>query len=323
MSAIPLLLILSFISFMIIQLPPGDYADQIKANAIIYMGVSESDAQIMAESYRVRYGLNEPIFYQYFLWIKAIVTEGNFGFSFSHNKPISELVGQRLPITLLIALICHIGATLIGASLGVLAAAKHNTWVDRVTTVFAFIGLTTPRFVLSLIILYILLFKVGATNVASLFSAEFAVQPWSFAKVADLFLHVWPVILIAVFGGLAQNLRVMRANMLDVLHAQYIETAVAKGLSRRKVLFKHAVPNALHPLLMFQGVALPYMVMGELEIAIVFALPTVGPLIVSSMQTQDTLVVATFMMLLATMLIVGNIIADILLAMLDPRVRLG
>ena len=190
-------------------------------------------------------------------------------------------------------------------------------------TIFAFIGMTTPRFVLALIMLYLLVFHFNSTNVAALFSPEYTMAPWSLAKFGNLLVHIWPVLLVAIFGGMAQNLRVMRSNMLDVMQAQYVETARAKGLSPMRVLFRHIVPNALHPMIMFQGVALPYMIAGELEIAIVFALPTVGPLIVQAMQDQDVFVVASCMLILATTLVIGNLIADITLALLDPRVRLS
>ena len=322
-AAVPLLLVLSFISFMLIQLPPGDYGDQIKNQAMTMSGLNEIDAEALAQDYRVRYGLDKPLHIQYVRWIKGIVLEGDFGFSFSYNKPISELVADRLPMTLFIAMLCHLGATLFGAALGILAARKQHTWIDNLTTLFAFIGMTTPRFVLSLIMLYWLVFIVGSAHVAALFSPEFAMAPWSLAKLGNLMEHIWPVLVVAIYGGMAQNLRVMRSNVLDVMQAQYVETARAKGLSSRRVLFKHIVPNALHPLIMYQGVALPYMIAGELEVAIVFSLPTVGPLIVGAMAIQDVYVVATFMMLLAATLVIGNLLADLLLAALDPRVRLA
>ncbi|MCL6270507.1 ABC transporter permease [Sansalvadorimonas sp. 2012CJ34-2] len=322
-AAIPLLAVLSFISFTLIQLPPGDYGDQIKNYAITLSGMSEADAEILAQDYRVRHGLDKPFHTQYLNWMKGILTEGDFGFSFNSNKPISELVADRLPMTLFIALLCHLGATLFGAALGIVAARKQYTWIDNLTTLFAFIGMTTPRFVLSLIMLYWLVFIVGSSHVAALFSPEFALAPWSFAKFVNLMQHIWPVLLVAIYGGMAQNLRVMRSNVLDVMQAQYVETAKAKGLSSRRVLFKHIVPNALHPLIMYQGVALPYMIAGELEVAIVFSLPTVGPLIVESMAIQDIYVVSTFMMLLAATLVIGNLLADLLLAALDPRIRLA
>lgn len=322
LAAIPLLLVLSMISFFLIQVPPGDYADRLKSQAISMSSMSEVDAQKLADAYRETHGLNDPLPIQYVRWIKGIVTEGDFGTSYFYNKPISELIMDRLPMTLLIALMCHFGSTVLGSLLGIYVATRQYSFMDTLVTVFAFIGMTTPRFVLALITLYYLVFVAGSSNVGSLFSPEFTVAPWSLAKFGDLLVHIWPVLAVAIFGGMATNLRVMRSNMLDVMQAQYIETARAKGLSPMKVLFKHTVPNALHPLVMFQGVALPYMIAGELEIAIVFALPTVGPMIVQGMNNQDIFVVCSFMMLLAATLVIGNLIADILLAVLDPRVRL-
>ncbi len=323
LAAIPLLLVLSMVSFFLIQIPPGDYADKIKSQAISMSGMSEPDAQIMADKYREEHGMNQPLPVQYLVWVKNIVTQGDFGTSYTYNKPISQLVMDRLPMTLLIALMCHFGATVIGTLLGIFVATRQYSLADTLVTIFAFIGMTTPRFVLALVMLYLLVFHFNSSNVAALFSPEYTVAPWSFAKFGNLLVHIWPVLAVAIFGGMAQNLRVMRSNMLDVMQAQYVETARAKGLSPMRVLFRHVVPNALHPLIMYQGVALPYMIAGELEIAIVFALPTVGPLIVQAMQDQDVFVVASFMLILATTLVIGNLIADIALAMLDPRVRLS
>lgn len=323
LAAIPLLLILSMISFFLIQVPPGDYADRVKSQAITMSGMSEPDAQQMADKYREDHGMNASLPVQYVRWIGNIVTKGDFGDSYTYNKPISQLIMDRLPMTLLIALMCHFGSTVVGTLLGIFVATRQYSIADTLVTIFAFIGMTTPRFVLALIMLYLLVFHFGSTNVAALFSPEYTMAPWSLAKFGNLLVHIWPVLLVAIFGGMAQNLRVMRSNMLDVMQAQYVETARAKGLSPMRVLFRHIVPNALHPMIMFQGVALPYMIAGELEIAIVFALPTVGPLIVQAMQDQDVFVVASFMLILATTLVIGNLIADITLALLDPRVRLS
>ena len=160
-------------------------------------------------------------------------------------------------------------------------------------------------------------------EIGSFFSSRYGGAPWSWDKFVDLVKHVWPVIFIATFGGLAYNMRVMRANLLDVLNSQYVETARAKGLPEGAVIMKHAVPNALHPLVAYQGVVLPYMLTGEIEVAIVFGLATVGPAIVGSMAVGDVYVTATFMLVLAVTLIIGNILADLLLVALDPRVRLG
>jgi peptide/nickel transport system permease protein len=220
-------------------------------------------------------------------------------------------------------LVCHLLASAIGIGFGILAATRQYSWVDTMLSGVAFLGMTVPRFLMALIMVYILVFHFNVSEIGNFFSSRYGGAPWSWDKFVDLVKHVWPVIAIAVFGGLAYNMRVMRGNLLDTLNAQYVETARAKGLSERQVIMRHAVPNALHPLIMYQGVALPYMLTGEIETAIIFGLATVGPAIVGSMQVGDVYVTATFMMVLAATLIAGNIIADMLLAVVDPRVRIG
>jgi peptide/nickel transport system permease protein len=290
---------------------------------MVARGMLAVEAQKMAEAIREQYGLNDPLPLQYINWIVGIVTRGDFGFSFYYNRDVGQVVAERLPRTILLALTCHLLASIIGITLGIIAATRQYSWADQLLSAFSFIGMTVPRFLLALIMLYILAFKLDAQNFGTFFSAQYGGAPWSWAKFVDLVQHVWPVVLIATFGGLAYNMRVMRANLLDTLNAQYIETARAKGLTESAVIMRHAVPNALHPLIAYQGVVLPYMLTGEIEVAIVFSLATVGPAIVGSMAAGDIYVTATFMLVLAATLIVGNIISDILLSVLDPRIRLG
>jgi len=321
--AIPVLLILSVVTFGIIKAQPGDYADYLKSMLMSQGNVSDVDAQKQADAYRAAHGLNAPLPLQYVNWVSGIVTRFDFGQSFYYNRPVGDIVAERLPRTILLALTCHILASVIGITLGIVAATRQYSWVDTLFGVVSFLGMTIPRFLLALIIIYILAFKLNVQELGSFNSAYYGGQPWSWGKFVDLVQHVWPVVFIATFGGLAYNMRVMRANLLDVLNAQYIETARAKGLSQSAVILKHAVPNALHPLIAYQGVVLPYMMTGEIEVAIVFGLATVGPAIVSSLGVGDVWVTATFMLVLSATLLVGNIISDILLAVLDPRVRLG
>lgn len=323
LGAIPLLLLLSVVTFAIIQAPPGDYADYIKSMLINQGGVPSDQAEIQAQAYRVANGLDQPIIVQYFNWIWGIITRFDFGHSYYYNKDVGIVVADRLPATIALALVCHILASLLGIGLGIIAATRQYSWADTLLGVISFLGMTIPRFLLAIIILYILVFRLNVSEVGMFFSAKYGGQPWSWDKFVNLVQHVWPVIFIATFGGLAYNMRVMRGNLLDVLNSQYVETARAKGLPESGVILKHAVPNALHPLLAYQGVALPYMLTGEIEVAIVFGLATVGPAIVGSMGVGDVYVTATFMLVLATTLIVGNIIADLLLVALDPRIRLG
>ena len=320
-SGLMLLFVLSIVTFVIIQAPPGDYSDYIRSQAINQGGATFEQADRQAEAYRETHGLNDPLPVQYLNWVKGIVFHGDFGQSLYYNKPVSDVVAQRLPRTLALALTCHILASILGIGFGIVAATRQYSWIDTALSGVAFLGMTVPRFLMALIIVYVLVFHFDVNEVGSFFSPQYGGAPWSWGKFVNLVQHIWPVIAIATFGGLAYNMRVMRGNLLDTLNMQYVETARAKGLSERKVIMRHAVPNALHPLVMYQGVVLPYMLTGEIEVAIIFALPTVGPAIVGSMQVGDVYVTATFMLLLSAMLLIGNIIADLLLVALDPRVR--
>ena len=323
LAAIPVLLILSIVTFGIIKSQPGDYADYLKAMLMTQGNVSNEFAQAQVDAYRETHGLNGPLPMQYFEWISGIVTRFDFGDSFYYNKPVGTVVQERLGRTLLLALTCHLLASAFGITLGIVAATRQYSWVDTLFGFVSFLGMTIPRFLLAIIIIYVLAFQLNVQEIGSFFSAKYGGAPWSWDKFVDLVRHIWPVIFIATFGGLAYNMRVMRGNLLDVLKAQYVETARAKGLKESTVIMRHAVPNALHPLVAYQGVVLPYMLTGEIEVAIVFGLPTVGPAIVGSLNIGDVWVTATFMMVIAAALIIGNIISDILLALLDPRIRLG
>ena len=330
LQAIPVLLVMSIITFAIIQAPPGDYGDFIRTNMITQGNATVEAAERAAAAYRESHGLNDPMIVQYFGWIWGIISRGDFGQSFLYNKPVSDVIMARLPITIAIALTCHFLASLFGIGFGVLAATRQYTWVDTLLSFVSFLGMTIPRFLLALIILYILAYKLNVQEIGSFYSSKYGGQPmwlgwfqFNWAKFGNLIQHIWPVIAVATIGGLAYNMRVMRANLLDTLNMQYVETARAKGLSEASVIMRHAVPNALHPLIAYQGVVLPYMLTGEIEVAIVFGLATIGPAIVGSMGIGDVYVTASLLLVLGATLIVGNIIADLLLALLDPRIRVG
>ena len=329
-QAIPVLIVMSIITFAIIQAPPGDYGDFIATNMRTQGNATFEAAQKAADDYRITHGLKDPMVVQYGRWVWGIVSRGDFGQSYLYNKPVSEVIAQRLPKTIIIALTCHFLASLLGISFGIIAATRQYSWIDTVLSFVSFLGMTVPRFLMALIILYILAYKLNVQEIGSFFSSKYGGQPWwqgtldfNFEKLWNLIQHVWPVIVVATFGGLAYNMRVMRANLLDTLNAQYVETARAKGLGEGAVIMRHAVPNALHPLVAYQGVVLPYMLTGEIEVAIVFGLATIGPAIVGSMNIGDVYVTATLLLVLGATLIIGNIIADLLLAVLDPRIRVG
>lgn len=321
LAAIPLLIAISIMCFVVIQLPPGDFASKYKDNLIERAGMTEPEAERLARELRVQYGLDQPMPVQYVRWVWGIVSRGSFGFSFAYKKDVGELIAERLPRTILLALGAHFLATFFGVMIGIYSATHKYTLGDNLATVAAFLGMGVPRFFLALAVMYFLIFGLGQQHVGALYSPQYAVAEWSWAKFADLLKHVWPVLAIAGFAGMARNMRVMRSNLLDVLDAQYVVTARAKGLAEPAVVLKHAVPNALHPVVMYQGMALPYMLTGEMEVAIVMTLPTMAPMFYQSLINQDIYVSASFLLILAAVLVVGNLLADILLVMLDPRIR--
>jgi peptide/nickel transport system permease protein len=316
-----LLLGVALVSFIIIQLPPGDFATTYKTFLVTNAGMTEDKAEEAANIIRARYGLDKPLAVQFINWIGGIVTKGEFGFSFAYRRDVGELVAERLPKTIMLALSAHVISTFIGIGLGIFVATRQYGWTDTVSSVTAFIFSSLPRFFIGLVIIYVLVFQFGQTHINSFFSPNYALEPWSPGKFMDLIRHVWPVILVAGLGGIARNMRVMRGNLLDVVNSQYITTARAKGLSESIVMNKHAVPNALHPIIAYQGTVMPYMMQGELEVAIILGIPSVGPMFYESLVTQDIYLSAGFLLMISSLVILGNLIADILLAVLDPRIR--
>lgn len=315
------LLIISAVAFTIIQLPPGDFADIYKRQLINQGGQSESEAEAAADVVRERYGMNDPTHIQFVNWIKGIVTKGEFGFSYAYKKDVGEVIGSRLGRTIWIALAAHSISTLIGIGLGIYVAQRQYSLADNAAATFAFFATSIPRFSLALIIIYWLAFTMGQEHISSMYSPQYVLAPWSFDKVVDLIKHVWPVIFIAGFGGVARNMRVMRGNLLDVLNEQYVVTARSKGLTERKTIWKHAVPNALHPIVAYQGAVLPYMLQGELEAAIVLGIPTLAPLFRDSLRNQDIFISGSILLLYGILLVFGNLLSDLLLSVLDPRIR--
>jgi len=319
--AVVVLLGISLVAFIVIQLPPGDFAQVYKQRLINQAGMSATEAEAAAAVYRARYGLDKSIPIQYLNWVKGIVTEGNFGYSMAYGRDVGELIAERLPRTILLALLAHVTSSLVGIVVGIFIAPRQYSLSDNVAALFAFVFTSVPRFWIALVLIYLLVFTFGQQHVSSFFSPKYALAPWSWLKLVDFIKHIWPVVLIAGLGGVARNMRVMRGNLLDVLNAQYVTTARSKGLTEAKVMYKHAVPNALHPIIMYQGMVLPYMVGGELEAAIVMSIPTVSPLYYDSLINQDIYITGSILLMYGVMLVVGNLLADVLLAVLDPRIR--
>ncbi len=310
------MIFVAVIGFLIIELPPGSYLE-FEIARLRQLGGDMAPEQIRA--LEVRYGVHDPIYLKFWKWFSGFV-RGDFGRSFEHRLPVSELLWQRLGFTVLISVLTMIFSWVVSIIVGVYSATHRYTIPDYAITVLQFIGLSVPNFLLALVLM-VFAQQVLGMEVGGLFSGAYRNAPWSLAKFIDLLKHLWIPILVIGASGTAWLSRVMRGNLLDVLNMQYVQTARAKGLSERTVIWKHAVRNALHPLVMVLGMSLPGIISGETVVAIVLNMPTTGPLYFRALLQQDMYLAVTFLMFLAVLLLIGNLFADILLAWLDPRIR--
>ena len=317
MIFVPMLLAISLVSFVIIQIPPGSFLEQ-ELIRLESLGGGASSVQI--EHLRARYGLDQPVWKQYLMWIGGIVTRGDFGESFAHQREVTDLVWSYLGFTVLISGTSLFFVYLVAVPLGCLAAVKKHRWQDHLVGAFSFVGMSIPEFLLALFLLTFGLFVLDYSFIG-LFSPEFHFQPWSWAKVMDLLKHLPVPALIVAVNGTAGLMRIMRGSMLDVLGQAYIQTARAKGLPSRSVFGKHALRMAVNPMISILGMSLPALLSGSAIISIVLNLPTAGLLLFESLKTQDMYLAGTLIMMLSALLLVGNLLADIALGWVDPRIR--
>jgi peptide/nickel transport system permease protein len=318
LTMIPTLVAISIISFTIIQLPPGSFLD----NLIAELSISgETVDQAELEALKKRFGLDQPMYMQYLKWAWNFL-HGDFGHSFEWNRPVSELVGERLGLTILISVATLVFTWLISIPIGIYSAVRQYSWLDYLLTFVGFIGLATPDFLLALILLWVSYAYLGM-SIGGLFSPEYAEAAWSFAKFWDLLSHLWIPVVIVGTAHTAKFIRIIRGNLLDELKKPYVTTARAKGLSELRVIMKYPVRVAINPLVSTIGWTLPELVSGIAITAVVLNLPTTGPLLLSALQTQDMQLAGSFIMLLSILTVVGTLISDILLAWVDPRIRFG
>lgn len=304
------------LGFLIIELPPGSYLE-FEIERLRQAGGNVYQDQI--ETLEKTYGVKDPIPLKFWKWVSGFA-RGDFGFSFEYMKPVREILWARLGYTLVISVLTLLFSWTVAILIGVYSATHRYTLPDYVITVVQFFGLAVPGFLLALVLMVVAQ-QVFGMEVGGLFSDEYRTAPWSAAKLVDFLKHLWIPILVIGLNGTAWVSRVMRGNLLDVLGMQYVQTARAKGLAEQKVIWKHAVRNALHPLLMVLGTSLPAIVSGEVIVATVLNLPTSGPIYFRALVQQDMYLAGTFLVFLALILLVGNLIADILLAWLDPRIQ--
>ncbi len=314
---IPTMLVVSIVAFIIIQLPPGDF---LTALASRMASTGETMDQQALEALRIRYGLGEPMYVQYWKWITGVVLRGDFGESFLWNQPVRLLIWERMGLTFAISFTTLMFTWLVAFPIGIFSAVKQYSVGDYVATFIGFIGLATPNFMIALILMWIS-FKYFGVTVGGLFSQQYINAPWGWGKVMDLLQHLWIPMVILGTSGAAGLIRIMRANLLDEMHRPYVVTARSKGLPEMKLIMKYPVRMALNPFVSTVGWSLPGLVSGETIVATVLALPTAGPLMLQALMSQDMYLAGAFILLLSMLTIIGTLVSDILLAMLDPRIR--
>lgn len=314
---IPTLVVISILVFVIIQLPPGDYLET-------YIAELQSQGESVDESkiafLREEYGLDRPMYEQYLVWVSGMVV-GDYGYSFEYNLPVSEVIGDRMFLTILISLTTIIFTWMIAFPIGIYSATHQYSWGDYGLSFLGFIGLATPNFLLALVMLYLANVYFG-TSIGGLMDPEFIGQPFSWAKLKSVLEHMWIPIIVIGTSGTAGMIRRLRANLLDELQKQYVTTARAKGMEEKKLVRKYPLRMALNFFISDIGSLLPSVISGAELTAIVLSLPTTGPLMLSALQSQDMYLAGSFLMFLAMLTVVGVLISDLLLVMLDPRIRL-
>jgi len=316
MYMIPTLFLVSIVTFIIIQLPPGDYLDTLAAD----LGEAGVEDTGVMEALRRQYGLGQPIYIQYYKWMKGILLHGNFGLSFEKNRPVTDLIWDRLGWTFAISILTLLFIWIIALPIGIYSAVRQYSVGDYVATFFGFIGLAVPNFLLALVMMYVA-FKYFGQSVGGLVSPHYLDAPWTWDKYVDLFKHIWMPIFVIGTSGAAALIRIMRANLLDELYRPYVVTARAKGMSEFQLLLKYPVRVALNPFVSTIGWILPTLVSGEIIVAVVMNLPTTGPLLLRALLVQDMYLAGSLILIVSLLTVIGTLISDVLLAWIDPRIR--
>jgi peptide/nickel transport system permease protein len=314
--SIPLLFVIAVIGFITMELPQGDYVTRYIAQL---EASGQSGARERGAELRRVYRLDDPAYARFVTWISRFV-RGDFGDSFYYQKPVKTLIAQRLPLTLALTFPAFLASWAIGISLGIFSATHQYSIADNTLTVLAFLGLGLPAFLVALVLL-VVTWQLTGNVYTGLFSTQYATAPWSLGKVLDLARHLWIPVGAVVFSGMAWVMRVMRGNLLDELRVNYVQATRAKGVPERVVIWKHAVRNAFHPLVMALGGVLAWLLSGTAIVEQVIGLPTLGPLFIQATMEQDVYLSGTILILLSSLLVFGNLLADIGLALLDPRIR--
>ena len=313
------LFLITIVSFLVIQLPPGDYLTTLVAN--LQRSGQNADPAYLA-ALKVRYGLDQPLWTQYWKWISNIVLHGDFGQSFKYGRPVSALVAERLPWTLVLGISTLLFGWLVALPAGIYSAVRKYSVGNYVMTTFAFLGIAIPGFMIALVVAYVE-FTYFGWSIGGLFSPDYVDAGWNLGKVFDLLAHLWLPVLVLGLEGVGGTIRVLRANLLDELHKPYVVTARSRGLPERRLLLRYPVRLALNPFISTAGWILPGLFGGEVIIAQVLGLPSTGPLLLDALESEDMYLAGSIILIVSVLTVVGTLISDILLAVVDPRIREG
>jgi len=309
----------SILAFVVMQLPPGDFVTSYVAQLSLTGNPVSSET---AQALRIQYGLDQPMYAQYLKWMGQVL-QGNLGVSFEYNRPVREVIGDRLLLTIVVSGAAVLLIWAIALPIGIYSAVRQYSAGDYVFTFIGFLGIAIPNFMLALIVLYVGFKYFGATQIGGLFSPEYQLAEWSTGRVWDLIKHLPVPAIILGLAGTAELIRIMRANLLDELPRPYVVTARAKGLSARRAVLKYPVRAALNPFASTVGYLFPFIVSGSIIVSLVLGLPTVGPLLYKGLLAQDLFLAGAILLLLAVMTVVGTFISDMILMWIDPRIRFG
>ena len=316
--ALIMIVLVSFVSFFIIKLPPGDFLTQ-KLAQLRARGDRSAEGQI--ETYRKRYNLDKPFMWQYTNWAVNFL-KGDFGESFEYERPVREMLGERVTMTIILGIASLVVVWILAMPLGVFSAVKQYSVGDQIITTLSFVGLGMPGFLLALLVLYFAITKLDI-EATGLFSQAYVNAPWSWARFVDLMNHLWIPAIISAITGVGGLTRIMRGQVLDTLGQPFVEAARARGLKNGTVIWKHAVRIAINPLIVILGSeAIPGIIGGGGLVSVVLNLPTIFPLFIASLQKLDMYMAGTCIVLITVLTLVGNLLADLLLAWVDPRIRL-
>jgi peptide/nickel transport system permease protein len=315
---IPTLVLISIVTFILIQLPPGDYLETLMSE--LEAAGEKADLQKI-EFLRKQYGLDQPMLMQYWIWLTGLL-HGDLGYSFEYDRPVSAIIGERLFLTFVVSFGAILFTWLVAFPIGLYSATHQYSWGDHGLTFLGFLGLATPNFLFALVLMFVSFAWFGV-SVGGLFSPEYQTAPWSWGKAVDLLTHLWIPVVVIGTSGTAGMIRRLRANLLDELRKQYVVTARAKGLRPWRIILKYPLRIALNPFVSDIGNLLPQVISGSVIVSIVLSLPTTGPMLLRALRTQDMYLAGSFLMLLATLTVIGVFLSDLALAALDPRIRQG